>query len=292
MKHEERMRYTELVFGFQPPTVDFASRSIEAWLASAEPWEVLVGVQLSCRAGDFSQLTRLRPTMEVCDEYLFWSAASTLAGCAGTWDFLERDFLGRIGMYPRDLAEQRFAAECLGYSCDLRAIPWLLRLHQVAEDYDPRYDIEHEVEALLAEYGPPTEDLAFHFDQDVRGVQAVDRIDYFQRVCARANVVLHAVGGNGPVSAGQRYDVSTIARRILDAVRAKGGEAEIDKDLRLFEAATAIDCWSLMSNDSRRPVPQRIVPLLESFLATHAAKYLPGQRYFFGHPIGAALPLA
>jgi hypothetical protein len=83
---------------------------------------------------------------------------------------------------------------------------------------------------------------------------------------------------------GGEYSVERLARLMLRVAR---GGWICPKERQRFEAATGIDCSAFFKKKRKQPLTA--AAMLEEFIQTEAyARYRPGQRYFFGHPIPPA----
>lgn len=74
-----------------------------------------------------------------------------------------------------------------------------------------------------------------------------------------------------------------LARACWDALPEALSSFDLVHYRRMFESSTGISCVDFFQWD--RPKRLSIQATLENFLQTAAAEYMPGQRYFFGHPV-------
>jgi hypothetical protein len=109
---------------------------------------------------------------------------------------------------------------------------------------------------------------------------------YVKHVLARHAELTKQLGESAFVFRGRLLDVEWMARCCLaDLARGK-----FEPEMRhKFEAMTGIDCsrfYSRFDGVNGRLDPLAAASVLEAFLASPECKaFVPGQRYFFGHPI-------
>ena len=84
---------------------------------------------------------------------------------------------------------------------------------------------------------------------------------------------------------GEPLELERLAKRLLGCIKAGEPAYRLEKGRMLFEAATGIDCRTFYDpNGTLKPLSAAAI--VEEFLQSgEAAKYVPGQRYFFGHVI-------
>lgn len=294
--------YNSLALGFHLPGVDITSLSAAPLLKSCEPWENFLGILAGCTRGDFSNLPMLGPLLKKHDGYLFCAACCILAGSAGSWTVIT-DFCEEIESQAdgnTSLMIEPIAAT-LGLSCDLRAIPYLLRLFDLSVTDDDLVSTEQSITYLLSDspysfIGTPglIRESADH---------AADRAAYKKKVAAIYSRVQQKTGMDRPVAGGKIFDVVEIATTVQQILAPDSGYNGADKIYPydfLFEAATGINFSLVWHTPAERKLviggTERTLrvshnysgarSIIESFLQRKDLdRYQPGQRYFFGHPI-------
>lgn len=288
IKDDELKKFS---IGFHAPRIDKSSLSVSTLLASGNPWHVYTGILLSCESGDFSALETLAGLLKKNDVYLLWQAASYLAGFAGRWEFISQ----LVADMESEIARpgiKYFLSIILGASCSLRAVQPLLRIHSSSDDEDDRFQIENELSYLLEDregevrWGA-TENTVIDNEGDEEILTTINRPKYFAIVDKHLQELLAKTSNmEVPVFEGAIYDVVGTAERLRQRLTdGRVDEGRLLRERLIFEAATGVDCTSFYAEDGtlRRLAA---VSVMENFLDSNAiTQFVPGQRYFFGHPI-------
>jgi hypothetical protein len=291
MKESSIQIYKDMPNGFHLHSAEFSHAATDRLLHSADEWEVLAGILLSCHIGHFDPLARIPELLRQNDSFQFWKAATELLGYAGSWRLIKRFFEGYIDELD-DRGVQYFLPIALANSCGLWAVEPLLAIHAKAVEEEPRYQIQRHLSYLLeTENGPiwmgadektvvvESEDL------DVRTI--VDFEGYARDVRAVRDTILQSVGSlDTPVYEGQVLDIARTAEVLYERLTSKDDTIDrIYREEMLFEASTGVDCSAFFDKDNiLQYLPAAAI--METFLESDApARFEPGQRYFFGHPI-------
>jgi hypothetical protein len=113
--------------------------------------------------------------------------------------------------------------------------------------------------------------------------------EYLAFVQGRLEALARTTGdGEAAVFQGVVLDVRKLAEQMRDLLRpttpAQKREATFRQLRHRFEAATGTDCRSFYRDDELQPLAAAAV--IEDFLESEAAtRFVPGKRYFFGHPV-------
>jgi hypothetical protein len=257
---------------------------------ASSAWSEYVLILSACRKGDFSGIARLPSLMAEKDDYFFWSAASNLLGYAGQW----QQIFGFYRTVEQRLSEsgvQYFLAIALGTSCNIEAVPLLLKVHEKAEDEESRHQVENHLSFLLEEDNGPIwagadESLEIPDDFDAPNIVIVHRQPYFELVQAALAQVEPQAADRQPIYEGKTYDLLEVSRTLLERLRSDDNQlGRINRERIAFEAATGIDTGSFY-NDSGTLLRLAGAAIIEEFLESDAASMFPsGQRYFCGHRI-------
>lgn len=289
-KTNQGVDYRSLALGFHISGVKLGN-SRSGRLGSSDPWDVLVDVLVRCQNGDFSQLDHLIPLRSHDHGFLFAKAVSELAGYAGTLPFITRYFSAmenRIHL----AGMQYHTAVVLSSSMSLGAVGPLMRLHDAATESDALIQISQQLSYLLES---DNADIWFGAEEETKPadeesldvVRIVHRQAFKEAVHKRYNAVAENVGSlQTPVFQGEPYSVVRIAERLLERLRSNDPQqGRIYRERMAFEAATGIDCTSFLNADGelmRMDATTIVTTFLDSSVTR---KFVPGQRYFFGHPI-------
>lgn len=265
---------------------DLRSLNANELLRSSNPMERLAGIYLTCQSGDLSYLAQLQPLMEENDAFLVWQASANLAGLAGNLNIVQLCFrgLGTAG----DHHIQYFGGIALGLTCDLRAVDYLLRLHNIAEDDDARMQIERELSYLLEpEDGLIMMGAAEEIDDGSAAPPTrVNRERYFALVENAAKAIKAKIGAQSlPIFEGVVLDVVKLAKQMYDHFHEERPRiGRLYRERQVFEAATGIDCTAFFDRNLRL-YPLEASATIEAFLESDADRYASGRRYFFGRAI-------
>lgn len=262
------------------PLADFDSEEL---LSSSFGIDRFVGILAQCQSGQFSRIGELIPLLVEMDDYLLWQAGADLCGIAGSWlqvsDFV-KDFLRTM---PQD-SPTNVPALVLGLSCNIHAVESLIALHERTKDVESLYQIEGELSLILEKeesflwFGARPKD-----DDD----NELDRRGYYSIVNAvRAENMSALASEHTPIFEGEVFDVIVLAHRLIKRLNAIPIPKErVDRERLIFEGNTGVDCTSFY-DDGGRLNPLAAVAVVETFLdSEEASKFVPGQRYFFGHPV-------
>ncbi|TPJ83048.1 hypothetical protein [Mesorhizobium sp. B2-6-2] len=277
-----------LSIGFYVPGVDLRSYDPSRLLGSDEIWEQIAGLFLACESGDFSALRRIPAIMKGSDAYLVWRAVTNLAGLASTFGFVKDVF----EPFEKDgSGSEYFMATALGLTLDRDAIRMLLTLHNDASDEETRYQIERELSYLLEDINGPISRGADESieSEDRDTVHIINRERYFLKVEDALSLMLGQLPGpNTPILGGKVFDVIKLARQLLERVASAAPEiGRIHRHRLIFEAATGVNCAAFFDSPVKLNSLQATA-ILETFLdSDDVRRFAPGQRYFFGHPLGA-----
>ncbi|MER9690945.1 hypothetical protein NKJ16_03275 [Mesorhizobium sp. M0179] len=278
----------QLSLGFFVPGVDLASYDPTRLLQSDEVWEQIAGLFLACELGNFSALHHIPSIMKDSDAYLVWQAGTNLAGLAGNLGVVKDVFKP----FEKDgSGAEYFMTIALGQTLNPDAIEMLLTLHNDASDEETRYQIERELSYLLEDTNGPiisgADESIESEDEDT--VHIINRQDYFPKVTAALSLVREQLPvPNTPILGGKVFDVVKFARRLLERVGSAAPEiGRIHRHRLIFEAATGVNCAAFF-DDPVKLNSLQATAILEAFLdSDDVRRFVPGQRYFFGHPIGA-----
>ncbi|ESX87334.1 hypothetical protein [Mesorhizobium sp. LSHC412B00] len=278
----------QLSLGFYVPGVDLSSYDPARLLQSDEIWEQIAGLFLACEVGDLSALHRIPSIIKESDAYLVWQAGTNLAGLAGNLSSVKDVFKP----FEKDgSGTEYFMTIALGQTLDPDAIEMLLTLHNDASDEETRYQIERELSYLLEDTNGPIirgADESIE-SEDEETVHIINRQDYFPKVTAALSLVRAQLPvPNTPILGGKVFDVVKLARRLLERVGSAAPEiGRIHRHRLIFEAATGVNCAAFFDSPVKLNSLQATA-ILETFLDSDDVKrFVPGQRYFFGHPVGA-----
>lgn len=266
---------------------DAASYCEDRLLGSSEPWANLAGVLLSCQRGNFAELSKLKPLMQQHDAYLFWSATSELVGAAGSWEVI-KEFCANTDHVFDGHAFQYFSTTTLGNSCDLRATDLLLKIHDTADDEEVRYQAEKELSFLLetedAEIWKGALEERSASDEDLTVSVNIARVPFRNTVRLAHNDLSKVC--KGAVFEGRQLDVRGLAERMVACLISQVAQPErLYRQRIVFEATTGVDLSCFVDPGGNLMVDPTVA-VLKSFLRSNRVEaFIPGQRYFFGHPI-------
>jgi hypothetical protein len=238
-------------------------------------WKALAGFVEDAKRGRFELIP---PLLERYDHDADWvrrGAYVRVLGDAGPDALLERMHRELLPDVPVDY---RFDfAETLFYWGRLDIVPTLLEIWHSDFKFQDAYYIPPRLGLLLEEEPRALDDFP------IEG-PAADADAFRDRVLARHAELCNQHGDHGFVFRGRLLDVEWIARRALQDL----SEGKLDPEMRhKLEAMTGIDCSSFYASKKLQPLAAAVV--LEDFLAGPApSRFVPGRRYFFGHPLPAS----
>jgi hypothetical protein len=155
----------------------------------------------------------------------------------------------------------------------LRVVPVVLETLHSLDGFDDAEDLVHGIAQLLEDDDEPALN-------EVPGKE-------FDRFIAAAEQRYHALTNkfgtdNLVVFKGEEFSV----KRVAQITRSRLDRISFDTSLRRkFEANTGIGCTEFFSADGALQ-PIAAATILESFLDNRVSEnFLPGRRYFFGHPV-------
>lgn len=280
-----------LHFSSEPP----ADVTAERYLQSADSWEVLACVLARLQHGRFDGLARLVDVMRRHDDANVWQACAQLLGFGGSRALLER-LAADVGRQADDRRVQVYVSTALANGCQLWCVPHLLEMHAAAADDDARVHLESclsrllehgvgpvwagpaKIEVVDENYPPPFTETSIELDREA----------YVALVHARL-AELRAIAGPDDglaIAEGRLFEVESFARGMLQTI-ASGRSDLVEWERMLFEATTGVSCAPFFGPD-RLLRPLAAAAIVEDFLESgQSARYQPGVRYFFGHPVPA-----
>jgi hypothetical protein len=279
------LRFNALASGFHLEHVELSSLDQATLDASEDPWKNVAGVLLACTRGDFAALERLPAIMARDDGYTLWIACINLVGYAGTWQQLV-DVVARFppASSPPDAY---FMALLYAMSCDLRSIDPLLDIYLACEVPDTEQQIRADLSALLE----ATDGALFdgvHDDEFDDLPSPPERERYVGLVRARRDaVVARLPDPTLAVFAGEVLDVAAVTRGLLAQIGPGSGDLanRFYRGQMAVAAMTGLDC-SRWFDDLGRLDRRLATEMLEGLLASgELARFTPGRRFFFGHPV-------
>ncbi len=118
------------------------------------------------------------------------------------------------------------------------------------------------------------------------GARNTSEASYRDLVMGKFDALRRQLGSENPaVYYGEAFAVETVATRLYNELTKEPSNAiAIAGERHRFEASTGLDCEGFFVN--RKPNRLQGAVILEDFLdGPDIAKFKPGMRYFFGHPI-------
>lgn len=257
-------------------------------LEDFDEWNIIADFVECAKRGDFAAIT---PILALYDRDAHWvrrGAYVDIIGDAGTDALLERIHHHLLGGLPADYSWD--LAEVLCYWGRLDVVPTLVRGWRSAHQYDDAEYIPPQLSMLLEESpGPIRTDWPRPRKVNDDAAEA-----YLELVLTRHAELVDDLGERAFVFRGRLLDVKWIAQSALVQLAAENLDWRAERDFEFvrhkFEAMTGIDCSSFYRN--RRLQPLAAAALFESFLASpDRERFIPGRRYFFGHPIPPGDPV-
>lgn len=269
---------------------------------STDPWSTLAYTIDCASKGDFSATAKVPELLRNVDGALFWSAATTFIGMAGSRTIIQ-EVLSAIR--SSDQGGQYYGSTMLGYSCDLSHVPILLDWYEKTSHAEVRNAVATNLSLLLEptpgriclgaaerdKYGDPqdTEEDASDIPDyasmpfDELFAKVIQYEDYRRMVTARVEELCSTHQTQGlAIFAGDALDAHRIAAELAlaqDAIFTHAYSA-----LRLLEGMTGIFASPWRESDTLEP------DIIRAFLAKLSTSHVlaslrRGQRYFFGHAV-------
>lgn len=290
MEHYPKIANTafeQLSYGFHPARFDLYALDLSRLETSTRAWERIAGVLLGCSRGNFSRLPELGPLMRDNPLYLLWHAIANISGYAGTLQTVQQTF-----DHIENKSDDSFLsilAIALGATSNISAVDYLIEAHKRVRDLELLNEIEQEISFLLEEEdGPLMAGSVEEVLTDDGWVERANRERYFEQVKQARDAVLERVGSKDiPIYGGEAIDIAKIAKRMYrNLEQDEDREQRLAREAALFEATTGINCSKMFSrNGNFRSL--HAAGILEAFFdGDEIGDFKPGQRYFFGHPIG------
>jgi hypothetical protein len=246
----------------------------DAEIEGLSEWEAFAEHVAKAKRGDFSSISSV---LDVYDHDAHWvrrGAYVQLMGDAGPDALLERMHGELASNVPLDYSYD--FAETFFYWARLDVVPTLVETWRANYEFQDAYYIPPRLSLLLEEEpdaldgfpttGPPED------------------ADAFRRLVLERHAELCAEHGERAfVFRGRLLDPRYIAERALQDL----AEGKLDPEMRhKLETMTGIDCSSFYADKKLQPLAAAVV--LEDFLrGPLPARFTPGRRYFFGHPVPA-----
>lgn len=296
MPRDYRLLLDTLVF--EP---ELSASEVSRLQRSSDPWEALANLVYCASHGDFSGLAQVEQLMRSFDSALFWDAATSFVGVAGTWSTVEG--IARSFLRERyHLGVQNYVSNMLVYACNPSFAEMLLTLYEAAEDDDARRHLARNMSLLLEpgtgpiSAGAPETDK--YDDEEYEEGQepdfaAMSAEELFAKVrhydayrdlvfAIRDAVLTTCADPRAAVFEGNQLDAIGLTRTLIARMASPKGPAGVDEGTWLLAAMIGKDARGVLS-----PLAT-LGPgaLLEYVLDDPAVRnFIPGQRYFFGHPV-------
>lgn len=219
--------------------------------------------------------------------YILWNAVTNISGYAGTLDIVLQTFDHFENKYDETFLY--FFGLAAGATSNIQAIDYLMQAHSRTTDYEPMRQIELEISFLLEPEDGPLSAGAMEegVDDDGNWVERINRDKYFGLVTQQKDALLARTGSaTVPIFGGEVLNIIKVARRMYGALgKMEGRETRLCREQTLFEASTGINCSPMLDSEGTLK-PLQAAGILEQFFdSDDIGKFVPGQRYFFGHPI-------
>ncbi|RWC46273.1 MAG: hypothetical protein EOS28_03410 [Mesorhizobium sp.] len=268
--------FDALALGFFLPQEDPVNSKYSLSLKANTAWEDLYAINLHCREGDFSKLTHVREILLRSQDSLIWYAGVNILGCAGGWTEVT-DALSHLQKLQNEEWVRFHLSALIGLSCDIRAVPLLVKLYSIGTNpHEDRDQTLRELSYLLES----DDGAIFYSRHDQPTSEALaEQVDSI-----RSSVADGLIGMK--VFEGRALDVVQLAKGMLAKLETEDAQSErFHRGLLIFEAATGVNCTGLF-NEKGRDRRLDAVAVLEDFLdGDNTSRFVPGTRYFFGHPI-------
>jgi hypothetical protein len=239
-------------------------------------WKMLAERVAEAKRGDFSTIPGVLDVYDHDADWVRRGAYVELMGDAGPDALLER-IHGEIS--PPDVPVDYVYdfAETLFYWGRLDAIPTLVEIYRENHPYQDAHYIPPRLSLLLEEERGPLG--RFNIKPSAEDAAATCAL-----ALERHAELREQLGERAFVFRGRLLDPRYIAERTLQDL----AEGKLDPEMRRkLEAMTGVDCSSFYADQVLQPLAAAVV--LEDFLAGPLpARFTPGRRYFFGHPVPAS----
>lgn len=272
---DDEWTFRDLSLGFHLRDDDILRYDPDSLLRTGREWNIVAALNILGRSGNFSQLDRLIPVLTATDDAQIWDAGVNLLGFSGSWLQIAR-WYNLFMQRPDAPGVKYYMALLLGASCDRRAVNVLLDLYgQSSGSEEARNQVIRELSSLLEDRNNAIF-LARNDDLPVGDLVSL----------IRRSVEVHASTEGNSIFEGAILDIPGLAEKMRnelfreDVVRGRVFRARL-----VLEAATGINCTP-MFNEIGNLNRLAAIAILDEFLDTDpSARFHPGQRYFFGHPI-------
>lgn len=283
---------------------ELSASEVSRLQGASDPWEALAHLVHRASRGDFSGLAQVEQLMRSFDSALFWDAATSFVGVAGSWATIEaiaRSFLRE----RHHLGVQNYVSNMLVYACNPGFAEMLLTLYEAAEDDDARRHLARSLSLLLEpgtgpiSAGAPETDK--YDDEEYEEGQepdfaAMSREELFAKVrhydayrdlifATRDAVLATCADPRAAVFEGTQLDAIGLARTLIARMASPRGPAGVYEGAWLLAAMIGKDARAVLS-------PMGYITslgagaLLEDVQDDSAVhNFRPGWRYFFGHPV-------
>jgi len=272
---DDEWTFRDLSLGFHLRNDDILRYDPEVLLKTGREWNIVAALNILGRSGNFTQLNRLPPVMAATSDSQIWDAGINMLGFSGSWSQIVR-WYDLFMQRPDAPGVKYYMAFLLGASCDRRAVKVLLNLYSRSSDSEEvRNHVIRELSCLLEDRNngiflarnadPPVEDLAS---------------------LIRPSVEAQASKESNSIFEGAVLDVPNLAEKMRNELFQENvARGRLLRGRLVLEAATGIDC-APMFNEMGNLNRLAAIAILDEFLDTDpGARFLPGRRYFFGHPI-------
>jgi hypothetical protein len=280
------LEFNELALGFHLPDTDLSNLDYHDMLTSKSDWNVVAGIILAAREGNFSHIQDVYKVMARNDSYLIWCACVNVVGYAGSWNDLTW-LAGALRNLSVNSENDPFIGMLLGTSCDLRTVNEMLQLYMSTDDLDTLNQLRGDLSSLLE----PSDDVLFDGVEGDGGGLALPSVDARERysllVRSHRDALLSKLPDPQlPVFEGRTYSVINTARNLMAQIEADEEHGErFFREKMVFEAATGTDCSRFFDDLGRLQRIEAAAVLEDFFDRDDLHKFQDGQRYFFGHAI-------
>jgi hypothetical protein len=246
---------------------------VDARLDDFAQWQTYANYVEAAKAGRFAVISEL---LQIYDDDADWvrrAAYIDLMGDAGTSALVERIHQHLLAGLPADYTWN--FAQLLFYWGRLDIVPTLIEGWRAGYAYQDAAYVPPRLSLLLE----PEMRSEFDFPDEKSSPAEADT--FRDEMLERHAALRDEYGEHAFVFRGRPLDIEWIIRCAL-ADLAKG---ELDPEMRhKIEAMTGIDCSCFYHREALQPLAA--AALLEDMLASlDLFPFVPGQRYFFGHPV-------
>ncbi len=276
-----------------PVPPDLAS---SRYLQSEDPEDVICSVLAYAQAGQFAPCSRLLDLMARHDDADVWGACSTLLSFAAPRTILQDlvPLAERLRTQRGTDAPLQWVGETLAKSHESWVVPVILRLFEQIQSYDQYMALPVHLSLLL-------EPKPAGIDSGPRRLQEANLPDWYEptpawgiaeytrMVEARYAELITALPTTdySCLFDGELLTVRQVASRALDRIKRTSEEnLRVTQTRMLLEAYTGEDFSGFYEVNEHRFLPLHASTRLEAFLEDVTAdRFMPGKRYFFGHPV-------